>query len=466
MIATTLGEIAGAVGGRLADGADSTQDITDVTSDSRSTQPGSLFVALKGTRVDGHDFADIAVRNGATAVLATRPIGVPAIVVDDVLQALGQLARFHLDRLLDITVIAVTGSVGKTTTKDLVAQLLSASGPTVAPPGSFNNELGLPLTVLSADGDTRYLVLEMGARAEGHISYLCRVAPPMIGVELMVGAAHIGEFGSHESIVRAKGELVAALPPAGVAVLNADDDDVMSMAGRTSARVITFGTAPTAEVRAENVVVDSRDRAKFDLVTPEGRAPVTMRLSGAHLVPNALAAAAVAHRVGQRTPEIAAALSHATLRSRWRMEVIETPDGVTIVNDAYNASPESMRAALQSLNQMATGRRAWAVLGEMRELGNESAREHDAVGRLVARLDVQHLVVVGNGARPMLSGAQLESSGRTEAIFVPDVEAAAELLNRQLESGDVVLVKASRAVGLERLVEELVQTRSETGEAT
>jgi UDP-N-acetylmuramoyl-tripeptide--D-alanyl-D-alanine ligase len=456
MITATVAEVAAAVGGSLADGADPGAVVLGVTSDSRTVQPGSLFVALSGTRVDGHEFAGDAVASGAVAVLAVRPVGTPTIVVDDVLIALGKLARFHLGRLPDTTVVAITGSVGKTTTKDLLADLLQRLGPTVAPPGSFNNELGLPLTVLSATRETRFLVLEMGARAESHISYLCEIAPPTIGVELMVGSAHVGEFGGRDSIARAKAELVRALPDSGVAVLNADDDQVMAMAALSKARVVTFGTAKSAVVRAVDIVVDERDRPTFRLVTPDGAVTVPLGLSGTHLVVNALAAAAVAWSVGMAPEHIAAALATAQPRSRWRMEVTDRSDGITVINDAYNASPESMRAALKSLKQIASGRRAWAVLGEMRELGNDSAAEHDAIGRLAVRLDVQRLVVVGEEARPIHLGASLEGSWGDESMVVPDATAAIQLLEKELLPGDVVLVKASRAVGLERVAHALL----------
>ncbi len=318
-----------------------------MTSDSRTVTLDSLFVALEGTSVDGHDFAAAAVGDGAIAVLAQRPVGVPAIVVDDVLVALGKLARFHLDRLGDITVIAITGSVGKTTCKDLIASLLETVAPTVAPPGSFNNELGLPMTVLSADAETRYLVLEMGARARGHIEYLCQIAPPDIGVELMVGTAHVGEFGGRDNIAAAKAELVEALTEAGVAVLNADDPLVAAMSSKTSARSVTFGTSAPADVFASDLTSDSLDRASFVLHTPDGEAAVSLRIPGAHLVPNALAAATTGWIAGMSAADVASGLSQAMPRSRWRMEVVERADDVTIINDAYNASPESMRAALE-----------------------------------------------------------------------------------------------------------------------
>ncbi|HEX5018070.1 MAG TPA: UDP-N-acetylmuramoyl-tripeptide--D-alanyl-D-alanine ligase [Actinomycetes bacterium] len=455
MIPTTLAAIADAVGGSL-NGGDPSSVVTHVCSDSRQVRSGSLFVALEGTRVDGHDFAADVMTAGGVGVLGSRATTAPTIVVPDVLAALGRLARFHLDRLPDVIVVAVTGSVGKTTAKDLTAEVLAADAPTVSPPGSFNNELGLPLTVLEADAATRYLVLEMGARGKGHIAYLCDVAPPSIGVELGVGTAHVGEFGSQLAIADAKAELVEALRPDGTAVLNLDDPLVSQMEQRTDAQVIGFGMSDAADVRAAQVTADELDRAGFLLTMPSGTSRVSLQYVGSHAIPNALAAAAVGSAVGMPPDLIGRALSEATPKSRWRMEVVERSDGLVVINDAYNASPESMRAALKSLKQIASGRRCWAVLGEMRELGKSSMAEHDAIGRLVVRLDVQRLVVVGEGARPIHQGAALEGSWGQESMFVPDVEGALAILREQVRPEDVVLLKASRAVGLESLASALL----------
>lgn len=455
MIPTSLPEAALAVDGSLVAGEPG-EFITSVTSDSRAVEPGALFVALVGEHSDGHDFAAAAFTAGAVAVLGTRPTAGPTIVVDDVLIALGRLARHHVERLTGLTVVAITGSVGKTTAKDLTADVLAADGITVSPPGSFNNELGLPLTVLQADASTRYLVLEMGARSKGHIAYLCSVAPPNIGVELGVGTAHIGEFGSREAIAESKAELVEALTSEGTAILNRDDELVVDMADHTSASVVWFGQSAHAQVRAVEVTPDERDRAAFTLQVPGDHAQVQLQYVGSHAVPNALAAAAVGVAVGMGAQAIGLALSHATPRSRWRMEVTERADGVLVINDAYNASPEAVKAALKSLKQIAQGRRCWAVLGEMRELGEQSRAEHDAIGRLAVRLDVQRLVVVGEAARPIHQAAGLEGSWGQESMFVSDVSAAVALLHEQLLPGDVVLVKASRAAGLEFVVNELL----------
>ncbi|GAB2836484.1 UDP-N-acetylmuramoyl-tripeptide--D-alanyl-D-alanine ligase [Streptomyces daliensis] len=459
MIPLSLADIAAVVSGQQYDIPDPEAQVTGpVVIDSREVAPGSLFAAFAGERVDGHDYAHTAVEAGATAVLATRPVGVPAIVVDDVTAALGALAR-HTTEVLGTEVVALTGSAGKTSTKDLIAQLLERIGPTVWPPGSFNNEIGLPLTALRADRNTRHLVLEMGARGIGHIRYLAGLTPPRISVVLNVGTAHIGEFGGREQIAEAKGELVEVLPPDGVAVLNADDPLVRAMAPRTRARVVLFGEAADAAVRAENVRLTGSGQPAFTLHTPTGCGDVTMRLYGEHHVSNALAAAAVAHELGMPAGEIAEALSEAGTLSRWRMEVTERADGVTVVNDAYNANPDSTRAALRALAAMGSGRRTWAVLGEMAELGDEALAEHDAVGRLAVRLNVSKLVAVGGREAGWLDmGAKNEGSWGEESVHVSDAEAAVDLLRAELRPGDVVLVKASRSVGLERVANALLDS--------
>ena len=471
MIALSLAEIAAIVGGQSYDIPDPAVRVTAaVVYDSRKVEPGSLFAAFAGEHVDGHDYARTAVEAGAVAVLATRPLdGVPAVVVDDVVQALGALAKAVVERL-GATVVALTGSAGKTSTKDLIAQLLQRAGPTIWPEGNLNNEIGLPITALRSVEDTRYLVLEMGARYIGDIRYLTGLVPPRIGLVLNVGTAHIGEFGGREKIAEAKGEMVEALPPAdqgGVAVLNADDPLVRAMESRTRARVLLFGESGEADVRAENVHLTATGQAAFSLRTPSGCRDVTLRLYGEHHVSNALAAAAVAHELGLSVDEIAVALSEAGTLSRWRMEVTERSDGVTIVNDAYNANPESVRAALRALVAMgsaaqATGGRTWAVLGPMAELGDEALAEHDAVGRLAVRLNVSKLVAVGGREASWLRlGAYNEGSWGEESVHVSDAQAAIDLLRSELRPGDVVLVKASRSAGFERIALALLENATE-----
>ncbi|MBC9712210.1 UDP-N-acetylmuramoyl-tripeptide--D-alanyl-D-alanine ligase [Streptomyces sp. TRM66268-LWL] len=458
MIALSLAEIATITGGQPHDIPDTGREVTgSVVIDSRKVEQGGLFAAFAGEHVDGHDYADKAIASGAAAVLATRPVGVPAIVVDDVQTALGKLARTVVQRL-GTEVVALTGSAGKTSTKDLIAQVLQHHAPTVWTPGSLNNEIGLPLTALTADSTTRHLVLEMGARGIGHIRYLTGLTPPKIGLVLNVGTAHIGEFGGREQIAQAKGELVEALPENGTAILNADDPLVRAMSSRTKAKVLFFGESDEADVRAENVRLTDQGQPAFTLHTPTGCSDVTLRLYGEHHVSNALAAAAVAHDLGMSADEIATALSGAGNLSRWRMEVTERADGVTVVNDAYNANPESMRAALRALAAMAKGRRTWAVLGKMAELGDEALPEHDAVGRLAVRLNVSKLVAVGDREASWLQlGAYNEGSWGEESVHVSDAQAAVDLLRSELRPGDVVLVKASRSVGLEQVALALLE---------
>lgn len=462
MIPLTLAEVASATGGRLDAVADPAVRVTGpVVTDTRELGPGGLFVARQGEARDGHDFAAAAVEAGAVAVLAERPVGVPAVVVDDTEVAFGRLARAVLDRLPQVTVVGVTGSSGKTTTKDLLAQVLEPLGPLVAPPGSYNGEIGVPLTVLRVDESTRTLIAEMGARGAGHIAYLCGIAPPSVGIVLNVGSAHLGEFGDRDTIARAKAELVEALPETGTAVLNADDPVVRRMAEQTPAQVVMVGESVHADVRAEDVALDAAGRASFRLVTADAEARVSLRLVGEHQVSNALAVAGAALALGLPVDDVAARLSAALPRSRWRMEVTERPDGVTVVNDAYNANPESMRAALKtlvSLGRPAAGR-TWAVLGEMRELGESSIAEHDAIGRLAVRLNVSRLVAVGDGARAIHQGATLEGSWDGESAWAPDVDAAFDLLRAELRPGDVVLVKSSRDAGLRFLGERLVEDK-------
>ena len=462
MIPLPLSRIAELTGTRICDAPDPDALVTGpAVIDSRQAGPGTLFVALAGEHTDGHDYAAAAVAAGATAVLAERPVGVPALVAEpgEVLTALGRLARAVLDELPSTTVIGVTGSAGKTSTKDMLGALCTRLGTTIAPPGSFNNEIGHPLTVLRADPGTRYLVLEVSARGIGHIAYLCGIAPPRIGVVLNVGTAHLGEFGSRDAIARAKGELVEALPPAaegGVAVLNADDPMVAAMKSRTAARVVWYGRAEHADVRAADVTLDTTGRAAFTLVTPEGSAPVRLGVHGGAQVSNALAAAAVARELGMPVAEIAAALAEIDTISHWRMEVSERGDGVTVVNDAYNSNPDSMRAALDTLSVMAGDGHAVAVLGEMAELGPQSEIEHERAGAHAVASGVATLVAVGDHAAPILAGAKSAPGWHGEAIGVPDAEAAARLLHNRLRPGDVVLVKGSRVTGLERVAAALL----------
>ena len=457
--------------------------------DSRALTPGGLFLALPGRHADGHDFAEAAVRAGAVAVLAARPVGSPAIVVPPapaadahagvlehdssgagaaVLAALAKLAAAVAAELVagGLRIIGVTGSSGKTSTKDLVAAVLRPLGEVVAPPGSFNNELGLPWTVLRATRATDFLVLEMSARHPGNIAALAQIAPPSIAVVLNVGTAHLGEFGSREVIATTKAELVQAVPASGVVVLNADDPVVAAMAAGTDAKVVTVGTAEGADIRAVDIRLDGVARASFTLLAGGSATPVTLAVHGEHQVGNALSAAAVAVECGATAEQVSAALAAAGAASRHRMEVRTRADGVTVINDAYNANPDSMRAGLQALAVMGRSPevRSWAVLGEMGELGEESITEHDRIGRLAVRLDISRLVVVGTGrsVSAIHHGAVMEGSWGSEATMVADTDAALELLRAELRPGDVVLVKASNAAGLGALADKLAELDGET----
>lgn len=449
VVPMTLEEIAQAVGGVLCDVPDP-RAVVDrtVVIDSRHAVPGSLFVALPGERTDGHRFAAAAIASGAVAVLAARPVDAPAIVVADPVDALARLARAVVARLDSPTVVALTGSAGKTGTKDLLGQLMEPTGSTVVAPLSYNNQIGLPLTVLGADEGTRCLLVEMGASRAGHIRYLTGIVPPTVGLVLNVGTAHIGEFGgSKEAIAAAKGELVEALPPDGLAVLNADDPYVLAMAARTVARVLTFGRA-AGDVRATRVAVDQDGRPSFLLTHDGSSAPVRLGMHGEHHVANATAAAAVALSLGAALDDVAEGLSSARQLSRGRMDVTERPDGVTVVNDAFNANPDSMDAALNALAAMAGGRRRTvAVLGEMAELGDRSEAYHAELGRRVAAAGVSLLVAVGGPEAALIHG-QARAHGVTSAL-VPDRESALDVLSGCLEPGDLVLVKGSHSAGLE-----------------
>jgi UDP-N-acetylmuramoyl-tripeptide--D-alanyl-D-alanine ligase len=475
VIGVTLREIAEAVSGTVHDGGDDILVTAPAFVDSRKASAGSLFVALPGERVDGHDYIKPAMEGGAVAVLAHRPVGVPAVVVKDGVEALGLLARYLITRRAALpgpgmTVIGITGSAGKTTTKDLIAHMLGRHGATLATPGNFNNEIGLPLTVSMIEEDTRYLVLEMGARGIGHITYLTDIASPTIGVVTNIGSAHLVDFGSYENTTQAKGEIIEALPSGadgGLAVLNADDPRVLPMSPRTRARVALFGISPDADIRASDVILDTRGRAHFTLHTPEGSAPVELLLTGEHQVANALAAAAVVRHLGFSTSEIAARLSSATPASRGRLEITDRPDGVTIVNDAYNANPESTRAALAALIAMAGQRRKIAVLGANLGLGDEAEAEHRAIGAATVALGIDLVITVAGleGA----AEAQWIADGATRAgaqvLTALDNTAARTLLDGVMRAGDVVLLKASQPTGLQPLGEQLAEHPGTLGAA-
>ncbi|MFD6393160.1 UDP-N-acetylmuramoyl-tripeptide--D-alanyl-D-alanine ligase [Nocardia sp. NPDC060259] len=448
MITMTLAEVARAVGGRLDSVNDDHVTVTAPTAfDSRQVEAGGLFAALPGKRVDGHDFATAAMDNGAVAVLATRPTGTPAVIVDDVVTAMSDLAHAVATRYTG-RVLAITGSAGKTSTKDLLTQILSRHGSVVATQRSFNNEIGFPHTVLRVQTDTDFLVLEMGARGRGHISHLAAIARPQIGAVLGIGSAHIGEFGSREAIAGAKRELVEALDASGIAVLNADDPLVAEMAEHTRAQVLRFGTGPDADVRAEDITLDDNARARFTLRHGDDAASIALGVVGVHHLANALAAAALALSAGVGFATVADGLNGASLVSGSRMEVTERPDGVTVINDAFNASPESVEAALLSLATIAaTLRPTVAVLGEMRELGDTAPALHQKIGRQVADLGIGTLITVGGEHAELMATAAREA-GSAKVTHVEAKDEVLELLTEGLRGRDVVLIKGANSAGL------------------
>jgi len=465
MIPMTLGELASVTGASLVGGADETVVHACVTTDSRECVPGSLYVARRGEHADGHDFAPAAAAAGAVAVLGERPVeGVPTLVVADVQTAFGRVARAVVDRSPDLTIVGVTGSSGKTTVKDLLAAVLSTSAPTVAPVNSLNGEIGVPLTVCRVEPGTRYLVAEMGARGIGHLDYLTTIAPPAVAVVLNVGLAHVGEFGSVDNIALAKSELPRAVPPDGVAVLNRDDPAVTAMADGLECRVVFVGQHEEADLRAVDVTLDSRGRAAYTLVR-RGVAdvPVTLAQPGRHQVGNSLAVLAVALEVGLPLEQALETLATAGPASRWRMEITDRADGATVVNDAYNANPDSTRAALQALADMSVSGRRVAVLGGMLELGAASEQQHLRTGRVAAELGVDVLLGVGDLARAVVSG--FEEAGHGAAHWVGDTDAAYDWLEATLRPGDVVLLKSSRDAGLRWLGDRLAGVGPEAGPA-
>lgn len=469
MIELTLSQIAEAVGGRVLGASEQMMVGGEVVTDSRNVTPGGLFVALRGARVDGHHYVAGAARAGAVAALVTRHVPqapLAQIQVADTTRALGDLARAVLSHLraedTGPQVVAITGSVGKTSTKDLIAAQLEGLGEVIAPVGSYNNEVGLPLTVLRANSGTRVLVLEMGADAPGNLTYLTSIAPPDLSLVLAVGRAHLGGFGSIEAVAEAKAELVTCTPVEGTVVLNADDPRVAAMAASSrAATLVRFGQGADADVRAEGIHLDADGRAQFVLVSGGRQAQVHLALIGAHHVTNALAAASVALQLGRPLEKVAQVLGTTFARSPHRMQVHRTEAGVKIIDDAYNANPDSMRAALRALVQMArgTGGRSVAVLGPMRELGPDSADEHRQVGTYAAQLGVDRLLAVEGEARPVVDGALAAGLDPGAAVRATGITEAVTSLRRYLRSGDVVLVKASNGVQLWRVVSELERSR-------
>ena len=457
MIALSLADLARIVSGEVQGPAPADQSVTGpVVVDSRLVTPGAVFIAMRGDSTDGHEFARAAVDAGAAIVIAEHVLDlqVPVIVVVDTLGALTDLARENVARVRargTLRVVAVTGSNGKTTTKNMLRAILETRGPVVAPRGSFNNQVGAPLSMLDVNDDTRLLVVEMGASAAGDIARLVSIVVPDVAIVLKVGLAHAGGFGSIEETQKAKAELVTDLPAIAVAILNTDDFRVGAMAAMTNARVVTFGLSENADVRALDVATSTAGTT-FTLVIDGDHHEVKLRLLGEHNVMNALASLAATREFGVEVESAITALEAMPRAERWRMELLHAPGDVTVINDAYNASPDSMSAALKTLAEITRGtHRAVAVLGEMAELGSVADEEHDRVGRLVVRLNIDKLIVVGHSARHIHNAAGLEGSWDGESVLVDSPEEAYDLLRDELRAGDVVLVKSSNSAGLRLL---------------
>lgn len=465
MIALRAAEVAALTGGQLFAPAGAEIVVGgNVVRDSREVGEGDLFVAIAGESNDGHEYAQRAHAAGAVLTLAERELTVPHVRVENTVVALGKLAAGVLARLRrqaqadgeKLTVLGVTGSAGKTTTKDLLAVLCSQLGPTVAPQASYNNEIGLPLTVLKCTEQTRYLVLEMGASGPGHIDELTAIAPLDLAGVLMVGTAHLGGFGSAAAVATAKAEILAGLVPGGVAVLNADDAQVAAMNAPGAKRATFSASGQNATCRALGVELDATSRASFELEYQGAeRARVNLRLVGAHHVANALAAATFALELGLGLAEVATVLSSHGPASPHRMDVHQIANGALVIDDSYNANEDSMRAALRVMSDLAAprrleGGRAIAILGEMLELGATSAQIHARVGQAAAQAGADVVIALGQAAEPL---GQAAAAGGVQVFYASSPEQALELLD--LRGGDVVLIKGSHGSGAYRLAEAL-----------
>ncbi len=461
MIQLGLHDIAEAVGGRLI--GRELAVTGSVETDSRLVSAGSLFVCKPGEVTDGHNFAEAAITAGAVALIVEREldVAVPQILVGDAVLALGRLAADVLRRVraqTGIKVIGITGSNGKTSTKNMLREILQLAGPTVAPIESYNNEVGAPISILKIDLQTKYLVAELGAGGVGSIEYLAKIAKPDIGVLLKVGLAHAGEFGGIETTLKIKSELVRELGPAATLVYNSDDALVASTTELTTAHTLSFGTGESAAIRIDDPAL-SLEGTSATIVFPDGAAePIKLQILGEHQLMNAAAALAVADVLGLDRKSSIAALEKMPLAERWRMQLGERPDGVFVINDAYNASPDSMKAALQTLAQLGRqGHRTIAVLGEMAELGEFSALEHDAMGRLAVRLNIDQVIVVGAGAKLIHMGASQEGSWDGESKYFDTITEALAALRGMLVAGDIVLVKSSKSANLRHLGDDLME---------
>ena len=444
MIQMSIAEMAQIMEGR-ANGDVELSNQAQFHFDSREVKAGDIFLALKGERADGHDYVADAISRGAVLSIVSRAVSSPHILVGDVLVAIAKLASYVRGELKGLMVIGITGSQGKTTTKDLLFSILSNEGETIASLASFNNELGVPLTLLRCTDKSKYCILEMGARKSGDIAALTSLANPDVGAVLKVGNAHLGQFGSQEMIAKTKGELIAGLKSGAVAVLGTYDSFTPAMASAKGVMRVTFGDSAKCDIRAADI--EARGGfAHFDLVIGSDRHAVELQILGLHQISNALAAAAIASSLGVSVNRIASALSNHAPLSKWRMELDEA-NGLTLINDSYNANPESMEAALKVLSLLAQekGGRAWAFLGLMHELGEASDQMHEEIGVIAQNLGIDYLAAINS--KSYLK--QINPSIVTVRHFDNWKESSS--LFSEFNPGDVILVKASRAEGLEEL---------------
>jgi UDP-N-acetylmuramoyl-tripeptide--D-alanyl-D-alanine ligase len=469
MIPMTIEEIAKAISAEIKN-LDSSLKVTGkIAIDSRKVSKGDLFVAINGAKVNGHDFCDVAIKQGAVAVVAAKEIsGIPTLLVSngnltsqDVDQptviALGKLANYLLTKLPNLWKVAVTGSSGKTTTKDLLADLGRLIGPTVAPKGSFNNEIGLPQTVLECDENTRVLILEMGARRVGNIKHLCEIAKPDTSILLNIGTAHAEIFTSVEKILETKSEIIQCLSTADVAILN--HEDVTFPRQKTNAQIVSFGLSGS-DVSAKNVILNEKAQAQYDLEYLGKTSQVKLKIVGSHQVSNSLAAAAAFLKKGIDIDLVAKTLSNSVAQSKWRMQIEVNKKNVTVINDAYNANPESMKSAIRTLKQIGAGKNTYAILGEMLELGELSISQHQEVAKLVQKLEIQNTIVIGSGAKSIYDFLS-QNGYQGKLHYVENVEGAIAKAKEMMQPSDVVLVKASRSIGLERVANAIVSDFSE-----
>lgn len=469
MIPLTLEEISVAINA-VAVNLDSKLKVTGkVVIDSRKVSQGDLFVAINGEKVDGHDFCNDAIKQGAVAVISSKELaGIPTLLVKEgnaasknadqpTVIALGKLASYLLLKLPNIFKIAVTGSSGKTTTKDMLFDLGNLIGPTVAPVGSYNNEIGMPQTILECDDKTKVLILEMGAREVGNIKKLCQIAKPDTSILLNIGSAHIEIFGSKELILKTKSEIIECLNADDVAVLNHEDETFSKQ--KTKAKVVSFGLSG-ADVSAKNVLLNDKAQASYELEFEGKVSQVNLKLVGAHQVSNSLAAAAVFLKKGLDIDLVAKTLSNSTPKSKWRMQVEVNSKNVTVINDSYNANPESMKAAIRTLKQVGANKETFLILGEMLELGADSIHMHQEVAALIQKLNIKKTLVVGNGAK-IISDYLSKNAYEGRLEFCRDIDSAISKTKEMVEINDVVLVKASRAIGLERVANALMNDFSE-----